>query len=627
MIRSDQELRSLNLQSVAGRRRLAAAVRSGRLDHVDPLELGEAYAAGLASAERRARGAHFTPRALVEPAVVAVLTRPWRQRLRVAGPEELVEAARELAGLRVLDPAVGGGAFLVVVLGELLALEREVASRLGRPLGAVGAHQLLGVDVDPAALEVAGLAVELAVRQQGASGVPELRSGDALTEPWPRADVIVGNPPFLSKNRLHRVLGRARVEELRARYPEVPGTADYCVYWFARAHAELPEGGRAALVGTDTVRQTTSRRGALDRIVAAGTLTDAVVDLPWPGAAGVRVCVVAWRAGPPEGPARLTRDGRTVELPRLHASLTGSVDTTSARPLAQNRAPKLCFQGITPGHPGLVLTREEAADLVAEDPSVREVLHAYLRATDLVRRRVVRWVVDLHPRSLDAVPAVLRRRLERTVLPDREARAAAERERNAWARGAHHHARFLEHWWWPAWPRPALRLATAGLTRLLVTPRYGLPAPVFVPVTTRPSDLLQVFALDDDWSLGVLASSVHREWLEARCSTLFTTPRYTSTTVWDAFPWPHPDRELVLPVVEAARELALARGLGRDVAGPQARVDAAVRRAYGLAPGAEALPLLLALNRDGGSPPPGPPPGWDDLRTDDLHPLEGLTLG
>ena len=60
--------------------------------------------------------------------------------------------------------------------------------------------------------------------------------------------------------------------------------------------------------------------------------------------------------------------------------------------------------------------------------------------------------------GLERVPEVLRRRLERTVLPARQeaARREVERNRDA-ARGTRHHARFLERWWWPSWPRPELK--------------------------------------------------------------------------------------------------------------------------------------------------------------------------
>jgi type II restriction/modification system DNA methylase subunit YeeA len=82
------------------------------------------------------------------------------------------------------------------------------------------------------------------------------------------------------------------------KYPDVPGRADYCVYWFRRAHDEFPAGGRAGLVGANTNRQNFSREGGLDYIVAhGGTNTEAVSTQVWSGDAVVHVSSVNWKKG------------------------------------------------------------------------------------------------------------------------------------------------------------------------------------------------------------------------------------------------------------------------------------------------------------------------------------------
>src|SRR5262249_10819325 len=134
-----------------------------------------------------------------------------------------------------------------------------------------------------------------------------VRCDDALLCDWPPADAILGNPPFLSKNEMQRALGVGYLERLRARYPDVPGRADYCVYWFYRAHEELGPGGRAGLVGTNTVRQNASREGGLDHIARhGGTITAAVSTMVWPGEATVHVSVANWIKGDAAGPKKLS---------------------------------------------------------------------------------------------------------------------------------------------------------------------------------------------------------------------------------------------------------------------------------------------------------------------------------
>ena len=74
--------------------------------------------------------------------------------------------------------------------------------------------------------------------------------------------------------------------------------ADYCVYWFRRAHDELPPGGRAGLVATNTIRQNETREASLDYVLAnGGTITEAVSTQVWSGEAAVHVSIVNWMKG------------------------------------------------------------------------------------------------------------------------------------------------------------------------------------------------------------------------------------------------------------------------------------------------------------------------------------------
>src|SRR5207245_2724603 len=74
----------------------------------------------------------------------------------------------------------------------------------------------------------------------------------------------------------------------------------------------------------------------------------------------------------------------------------------------------------------------------------------------------------------------------------------------------------------------------------------------FLSPAIRPAAALQVFAFNDDYSFGILQSSIHRAWFDARCSTMRRDPRYTPDTVFDSFPWPQaPTEETVEGVVSA----------------------------------------------------------------------------
>src|SRR5712672_22272 len=105
---------------------------------------------------------------------------------------------------------------------------------------------------------------------------------------------------------MQQEFGRAYLNKVRDRYSEVPGHADYCVYWFRRAHDELISRARAGLVGTNTIRQNYSREGGLDYIVDnGGTITEAVSTQVWSGEAAVHVSIVNWIKGKAPGKKKL----------------------------------------------------------------------------------------------------------------------------------------------------------------------------------------------------------------------------------------------------------------------------------------------------------------------------------
>ena len=64
-------------------------------------------------------------------------------------------------------------------------------------------------------------------------------SSFAYTNPrkaaWPKADFVVGNPPFIGNWTMRALLGDGYAETLRAAYPEIPESADYVTFWWHRA--------------------------------------------------------------------------------------------------------------------------------------------------------------------------------------------------------------------------------------------------------------------------------------------------------------------------------------------------------------------------------------------------------
>ncbi|MEO5728879.1 MAG: DNA methyltransferase, partial [Byssovorax sp.] len=578
-----------------------------------------------------------------------------------------------LTKVRVLDPACGSGNFLYVAYRELKRLELEVLEKVHENFSAearrmvgsatsIQTRQLFGLDTDPFAVELAKVTLMLAKKlaldeahhaldfAQAELGLDidkplplenlddNVRCDDALFCAWPAADLIIGNPPFQSKNNMQQEFGADYVQQVRKRYSDVPGRADYCVYWIRRAHDELAPGARAGLVGTNTIRQNYSREGGLDYVVEnGGTIIEAVSSMVWPGEAVVHVSIVNWIKGYLDGQKKLSwqegdsRDGswKDVRLDRIPSSLSAKLDVTTAKVLAVNATADACSQGQTHGHEGFLLTEEEARVMCTASRKNAEVIFPYLTGEELLTRpggQPARWVIDFNPRDqLEAREYDLPfQRIKKLVLHDREDAAEREGKRNdaiasGGKRGNRHHDNFLRYWWLLSYARGDLIRKLATLKRYIACSRVTKrPIFEFVSTAIRPSDVIMVFPLEDDYSFGILQSSLHWAWFTARCSTLTARFRYTSDTVFDSFPWPQaPEAKHVVAVAKAAVELRALRYKLNDrhemnlralyasaeapgehpIKEAQAALDTAVRAAYGMGVKKDPLAFLLDLNR------------------------------
>ncbi|MCA3452173.1 MAG: class I SAM-dependent DNA methyltransferase [Rhodobacter sp.] len=315
-------------------------IRTSQLDwsDIDPSILGTLFERGLDPDKRSQLGAHYTDRdkimMIVNPVIVDPLKAEWaavraqietllaqaetkgRMGTSDAATRKataLKDAFKErLRNFRILDPACGSGNFLYLALAELKSLELAVnveAEALGIGLASevplTGPENLLGIELNPYAAELARVSVWIGdiqwSRRNGFEPArnPILRTlntiecRDAVLAPdggradWPKADVVVGNPPFLGNKKMIGGLGEAYTVALRRAYPDVPGGVDLVAYWFARAWEQIKAGAltRAGLVATNSIRGGANRE-VLKPIVERGRIFRAWSDEAWT----VRLC-------------------------------------------------------------------------------------------------------------------------------------------------------------------------------------------------------------------------------------------------------------------------------------------------------------------------------------------------
>ena len=644
---------------------------SRKWNKVNPAIFGTIFQKSMGKDARHAFGAHFTSELDILKIVQPTIIQPWREKIVKAKTlKEMKSLRKALASYKVLDPACGSGNFLYVAYRELKRIEMELldkihiefpksASEIGTQ-SIVSIKQFHGMDYNQFAVELAKVTLMLAKEisiQETQEWINTIQTGlafqmestlpldnmddniifaDALFIGWPKANVIIGNPPYQSKNKMVKEYGIEYMNKVWDAYPEISGNADYCVYWFYKAHQNLFNGGFAGLVGTNTVTQNYSREGSLDYIVKNdGQIFNAISSQPWSGDAVVFVSIVNWKKGNFKGKKFLYVENEKKEqveylVDNINSSLSLEIDVTSAKILDCNKKPKMVFQGQTHGNSGFLMNKKKGLEILNSNPNFSKVLKPFLIGRELVasvNSQPNRFVIDFTGKNVieSATYKSLFDIVKNKVQPIRESKAKdqdeknrAALEKNAKAKINKHHINFYNKWWLLSYGRVDMLEAISKTKRYIACSRVSArPIFEFVSSKINPNDALMVFNFQDDYTFGIIQSRIHIIWYQEKCSTMKGDPRYTPNTIWDTFPFPQkPTLNQVKKVSNAAITLRLKRNemmkrhqfTLRDIykileepgSNPlkdlHTSLDIAVLEAYGFNKKKDVLTQLLELN-------------------------------
>jgi SAM-dependent methyltransferase len=371
----------------------------------------------------------YTPRE-VAAAMVELVLAPL-----VAG-----KTADEILALRVCDPALGEGVFLVEVVRVLAdaivdaaargdGLDRELLVRDAR--ARVVAQCIVGVDIDARAVDTARAAL-------GAS-TETLRVADATTLDWRAAfpdvfarggfDVVVGNPPYIRQERL------GSKQAMRG-YASYHGVADLYVYFIELAHRVLRPRGRFCLI-VPNKWLTVAYARALRAFLAEQASVEGVVDLSrvklfadadafpcivWGTVGGDRAQPIVAARPEAETPVDVAlREAVTPHARVAWGTEPWHIEVASERALLERmekRWPRLgdvvtgkASRGVVTGcNRAFVIDRETRDSLVAKEPKARSLIRPFVKGRDVKRWRmadVERWILMIdRGTDIDALPAV-----------------------------------------------------------------------------------------------------------------------------------------------------------------------------------------------------------------------------
>jgi hypothetical protein len=427
-----------------------------------------------------------------------------------------------------------------------------------------------------------------------AAQVPQWRYVGARQAAWPEADFVVGNPPFIGAAAMRAALGDGYVQALRSAWSDVPDSADFVMFWWARAAALVGSGGvqRMGLITTNSLRQTFNRRvvqaaleGALRLPAAVGgagaamagrlmlskaqksapghthpsvdatvdtatgiptrvELVFAIPDHPWVDSADgaavrIAITVLARQAGSSVGRLLTVTDerpGPEGEVIVMLAERRGlihadlSVGADVNSSVALVSNAKLAYRGVTLMGTGFWIEGHDALRQLEPD-AVKPIANG----RDLTDKSRGMYVIDFfglsHEQARKQYPAAFQRVLD-GVKPERD-----QSQRQA----------YRERWWLFAEPRPEMRRGLAGLPRYIansMTAKHRVFQ--FLPADVLPDQGLVVVASGDAFHLGVLSCLVHVVWALALGGRLGVgnDPRYNNSRCFETFPFPDDDTGL-----------------------------------------------------------------------------------
>jgi hypothetical protein len=257
---------------------------------INPTIFGALFQLIKSKEDRAALGEHYTSEENINKIIYPLFLTELQEKLDAAwnSKKALLALKKDLAKIKLLDPACGCGNFLVVAYRHLRQLELDITARLhdldGKAddigldgtLGlSVGLHQLFGIEILEWPSQVARVALFLTDHQENlklekmTGAAPNrfpIQSGatiineNALQIDWGKefkldnSSYILGNPPFVGA----RLMNQEQKNETKTIWKDVKGAGDidYVCNWFSLAAVQIQaQGLKAAFVATNSVSQ------------------------------------------------------------------------------------------------------------------------------------------------------------------------------------------------------------------------------------------------------------------------------------------------------------------------------------------------------------------------------------
>jgi len=375
---------------------------------------------------------------------------------------------------------------------------------------------------------------------------------------WPKADFIVGNPPFIGNKRMRERLGDGYTNAVRTAYGKVSESVDFVMYWWAISAGEVAKKRteRFGFITTNSITQVFNRS-----VIEAAKcrLLFAIADHPWVDGNDGADVRIAMTCGGSMGPSLLQEvvDERTVPdghgerfvtlrsmfAERINSDLTVGPNLQATSELIANG--NLAVQGMNPLGLGFRLIESDLRRMRISPSAPPINLKPYIIGRDLVQRREAKWVIDFYgltEAAAQRASPVLFQHILHAVKPERDQNRRLTRRNNWWLFGEN---------------APTLRRGLVGLSRFIVTCRTAKHRIFsFESSNIVPDAKVIGIALEDAFFLGILSSLIHLRWAMRTGAWLGVgnDSNYNHSDCFGKFPFPAHVTEVIRDRIRAEAE-------------------------------------------------------------------------
>ena len=367
-------------------------------------------------------------------------------------------------------------------------------------------------------------------------------------------DYIIGNPPFVGKS----FQTERQKEDMKLVFGDIKcyGNLDYVASWYKKC-ADIMKGTncRTALVSTNSICQGIAVPPLWNYLLERGVkINFAYPSFKWKSESNIGAavhCVIIGFSYADNKEKRLYYDGK----PPIIANNINPYLFDAPSVIIDDRHEPICdvpkpAVGSFPTDGGnLVIPAEELDDFISHEPTARKYIRPFIGPLEFInaKKRYCLWLKGCTPTELRSMPLVKAR-----VAAVREFRLNSKKQQTKRRADIPH--LFAED------RQPS--------TNYILFPRTSSERRRYLPIGFLPAEVIagDTIILPDAtlYHFGILTSNVHNAWMRVICGRMKSDYRYSSTLVYNNFPWPNPTDEQKIKIEKTAQAILDARALYPD---------------------------------------------------------------